>query len=70
MYWNMCCGVLCLGYLVSWIVTLDVLKYASAIRFVNGWGSWIVTLDVLKWRRKERCYRRCNSWIVTLDVLK
>ena len=32
----------------SWIVTLDVLKYAFCGYDINNNGCWIVTLDVLK----------------------
>ena len=37
----------------SWIVTLDVLKYALPDLLCNALSRWIVTLDVLKWRNKE-----------------
>ena len=40
-----------MSIIVSWIVTLDVLKYCSKCGKHNELCSWIVTLDVLKWRR-------------------
>ena len=33
---------------MSWIVTLDVLKWVNWWKVNNQWHSWIVTLDVLK----------------------
>ena len=33
---------------LSWIVTLDVLKYDFAAYLANDTARWIVTLDVLK----------------------
>ena len=39
--------LVCEEYL-SWIVTLDVLKFDKSNKFLQAGGSWIVTLDVLK----------------------
>ena len=54
---------------LSWIVTLDVLKY-DVDTYENLVLSWIVTLDVLKSENNNRTVRMEISWIVTLDVLK
>ncbi len=47
MYWNSEIQVTVTGT-GSWIVTLDVLKFALIIYLIKTGQSWIVTLDVLK----------------------
>ena len=48
MYWNWITPDELMGA-ISWIVTLDVLKFEVAdVERLRRYG-WIVTLDVLKW---------------------
>ena len=58
MYWNSEIQVIVTGTGISWIVTLDVLKWYTNTAVITPGKSWIVTLDVLKWLRSF--YR--NIW--------
>ena len=55
---------------LSWIVTLDVLKFNPVTATQDDAGCWIVTLDVLKSYGSGVYTAGGSSWIVTLDVLK